>query len=157
MRAVTHVLRSDVLDLLIGLAVLVTLLVLAGLIFRAIGTVRDARSFPPPGRLVDVGGHRLHIYSMGEGTPAVVMDSGFPASSLSWTFVQPAVARFTDACSYDRAGLGWSDAGPKPRSKQIEVHPKRRGSRRWCKHRRVAISRIRPPRVMSGNEAPPGT
>ena len=114
MWAVTHVLRSSVLDLLIRLAVLVTLLVLAGLIFQAIGTARDARRFPPPGRLVDIGGHRLHIYRMGEGTPAVVMDSGFPASSLSWTFVQPAVARFTHACSYDRAGLGWSDASTYP-------------------------------------------
>jgi len=111
-----RILKSGVLDLLIGLAVLVALLVFAGLIIQAIGTARDARRFPPPGRLVDVGGHRLHIYSMGEGTPAVVMDSGFPASSLSWTFVQPAVARFTHACSYDRAGLGWSDAGPMPRS-----------------------------------------
>ena len=116
MWAVTHVLRSDVLHLLIGLAVLVTLLVLAGLTFQAIGSARDARRFPSPGQLVDVGGHRLHIYCMGEGTPSVVMDSGFPASSLSWTFVQPAVARFTHACSYDRAGLGWSDAGPMPRS-----------------------------------------
>jgi pimeloyl-ACP methyl ester carboxylesterase len=104
------------LNLLIGLAVLVTLIVLAGLIFQAISSAREARRFPPPGRLVDVGGHRLHIYSMGEGTPAVVMDSGFPASSLSWTFVQPVVARFTHACSYDRAGLGWSEAGPLPRS-----------------------------------------
>ncbi len=116
MYAVTRVLRWDVSDLLIGLAALVTLLVLAGLIFQAIGSARDARRFPPPGQLVDVGGHRLHIYRMGEGTPAVVMDSGFPASSLSWTFVQPAVARFTQAYSYDRAGLGWSDAGPMPRS-----------------------------------------
>src|SRR4029077_4973716 len=44
------------------------------------------------------------------------MDSGFPGSSLSWTFVQPAVARFTQACSYYHAGLGWSDEGPMPRS-----------------------------------------
>ena len=91
--AATHVLRSNILELLIGLVALVTLLVLAGLIFQAIGSARDARRFLPPGRLVNVGGHRLHIYYMGEGTPAVVMDSGFPASSLSWTFVQPAVAR----------------------------------------------------------------
>jgi pimeloyl-ACP methyl ester carboxylesterase len=112
-QGVTHVLRSDISELLIGFAVLVTL---AGMIFQAIGNTRDARRFPPPGQLVDVGGHRLHIYCMGEGTPAVVMDSGFPGSSLSWTFVQPAVARFTHACSYDRAGLGWSDAGPMPRS-----------------------------------------
>ena len=114
--AVTHVLRSDISELLIGFAVLVTLLVLTGMIFQAIGSARDARRFPPPGRLVSVGGHRLHIYCIGKGTPAVVMDSGFPASSLSWTFVQPAVARFTHVCSYDRAGLGWSDAGPMPRS-----------------------------------------
>ena len=113
---VTHVLRPDILELLIGLVVLVTLLVLTGLILQVIGSARDARRFPPPGQLVDVGGHRLHIYCMGGGTPAVVMDSGFPGSSRSWTFVQPEVARFTHACSYDRAGLGWSDAGPMPRS-----------------------------------------
>ena len=113
---VIDVLRPDILELLIELAALVTLLVLAGLILQVIGSARDARRFPPPGQLVDVGGHRLHIYCMGGGTPAVVMDSGFPGSSLSWTFVQPEVARFTHACSYDRAGLGWSDAGPMPRS-----------------------------------------
>jgi pimeloyl-ACP methyl ester carboxylesterase len=115
-RGVTHVLRPDILEVLIGLAVLVTLLVLAGLIFQVIGSARDARRFPPPGQLIDIGGHRLHIYCMGRGTPPVVMDSGFPGSSLSWTFVQPEVATFTHACSYDRAGLGWSDAGPMPRS-----------------------------------------
>jgi hypothetical protein len=65
-QGVTHVLRSDISELLIGFAVLVTLLVLAGLIFQAIGSARDARRFPPPGRLVNIGGHRLHIYCMGE-------------------------------------------------------------------------------------------
>ena len=64
---VTHVLRPDILELLIGLAVLVTLLVLAGLILQVIGSARNARRFPPPGQLVDVGGHRLHIYCMGGG------------------------------------------------------------------------------------------
>jgi len=59
MWAVTHVLKSGVLDLLIGLAPLVALLMFAGLIIQAIGTARDARRFPPPGRLVDIGGHRL--------------------------------------------------------------------------------------------------
>ena len=113
---VTHVLKPDYLGLLVGLAVFITLLVLAGPILQVMGSARDARRFPPPGQLVDVGGHRLHIHCMGGGTPAVVMDSGFPGSSLSWTFVQPEVARFTHACSYDRAGLGWSDAGPMPRS-----------------------------------------
>ncbi len=114
-----------ILGLLVGFAVIVALLVLAGLVFQQVGCARDARRFPPPGQLVDVGGYRLHICSTGEGTPAVVMDSGFPGSSLSWTFVQPEVAKFTRACSYDRAGLGWSDAGPIPRtSREIveELH-----------------------------------
>ena len=122
---VTHVLRSDLLELVVGFAVLVTLLVLAGLVFQEIGSARDARRFPPPGQMVDVGGHRLHICCTGRGGPTVVMDSGFPGTSLSWTFVQPEVAKFTSACSYDRAGLGWSDAGPMPRtSRQIveELH-----------------------------------
>ena len=62
----------------------------------------------------------------------MVMDSGFPGTSLSWTFVQPEVAKFTRACSYDRAGLGWSDAGPMPRtSRQIvdELHTLLRNAR----------------------------
>src|SRR5258708_25721734 len=113
---VTHVRTPDILEVLVGLALFITFLVLAGLILQGMGCAREARRFPPPGQLVDVGGHRLHIYRMGEGTPAVVMDSGFPGSSLSWTFVQPEVARCTPACSYDRAGLGWSDAGPMPPS-----------------------------------------
>ena len=103
----------------------VTLVVLAGLVLQEIGSARDARRFLPPGQMVDVGGHQLHICATGRGSPTVVLDSGFPGSSLSWTYVQPEVARFTRACSYDRAGLGWSDAGPMPRTtRQIveELH-----------------------------------
>ena len=112
-------------ELLVGFAVVVTLVVLGGLVFQRIGSARDLRRFPPPGQMIDVGGHRLHIHCTGGGTPTVVMDSGFPGTSLSWTFVQPEVAKFTRACSYDRAGLGWSDGGPMPRtSRQIveELH-----------------------------------
>jgi len=71
---------------------------------------------PPPGRLVSVGHHRLHIRCDGEGGPAVIFDAALGGSSLSWSLVQPAVARLTQACSYDRAGFGWSDAGPLPRT-----------------------------------------
>jgi pimeloyl-ACP methyl ester carboxylesterase len=70
----------------------------------------------PPGRLVDLGTHRLHIHCAGAGTPAVVFDAALGGSSLSWSLVQPAVASDTSACSYDRAGFGWSDAGPRPRT-----------------------------------------
>ena len=69
-----------------------------------------------PGRLIDIGSHRLHLHCTGAGTPAVVLDAALGGSSLSWSLVQPEVARFTTACAYDRAGFGWSEAGPAPRT-----------------------------------------
>jgi pimeloyl-ACP methyl ester carboxylesterase len=82
-------------------------------------------SYPPIGKLIAVNDHRLHIYSTGEGNPTVVFESGGLGWSLDWHLVQTEVAKFTCACSYDRAGFGWSDAGPTPRtSDQIvnELH-----------------------------------
>ncbi|HYN09993.1 MAG TPA: alpha/beta hydrolase [Vicinamibacterales bacterium] len=70
----------------------------------------------PPGRLVEIGGFRLHVNTVGEGGPVVVFDAALAGSSISWTFVQPAVSRFARALTYDRAGFGWSDAGPMPRT-----------------------------------------
>jgi pimeloyl-ACP methyl ester carboxylesterase len=61
-----------------------------------------------------VGGYCLHMRSMGEGSPTVVFESALGGSSLSWALVCSDVAEFTRACSYDRAGLGWSDADPMP-------------------------------------------
>jgi pimeloyl-ACP methyl ester carboxylesterase len=70
----------------------------------------------PPGRLFDVGGFRLHLNCAGSGGPTVVLDAALGGSSVSWALVQPEIARFTRVCSYDRAGFGWSDAGPLPRT-----------------------------------------
>jgi pimeloyl-ACP methyl ester carboxylesterase len=70
---------------------------------------------PAPGRLIDVGGHRLHLHCAGTGVP-VVFESALGASSLTWRDVQAMVSRFAQACAYDRAGFGWSDAGPLPRT-----------------------------------------
>jgi pimeloyl-ACP methyl ester carboxylesterase len=70
----------------------------------------------PPGRLIDIGGFRLHISCAGEGSPTIILDAALGASSVSWSLVQPAVARLTRVCSYDRAGFGWSDGGPMPRT-----------------------------------------
>jgi pimeloyl-ACP methyl ester carboxylesterase len=72
--------------------------------------------FSAPGRLVDVGSHRLHLRCDGQGSPPVVFDAALGGSSLSWSLVHPAIARLTHACSYDRAGFGWSEAGPLPRT-----------------------------------------
>jgi len=85
-----------------------------GVFYQKVGSRRSARRFPPPGQLVDVGDHRLHAICLGSGSPAVLLESGIAASSLSWTLVQPNVAQFTCVCSYDRAGLAWSDASPVP-------------------------------------------
>jgi pimeloyl-ACP methyl ester carboxylesterase len=69
-----------------------------------------------PARIVDIGGSRLHLVCAGDGSPTVVLEAALGASSISWMLVQPEVARFTRVCSYDRAGFGWSDAGPLPRT-----------------------------------------
>lgn len=85
-------------------------------------------NLPPPGRLIDVGGWRIHLNCTGEnkpGTPTVVLESGSGDFSFDWSLVQPAVARLTRVCSYDRAGHAWSDLGPRPRTmRQIayELH-----------------------------------
>jgi pimeloyl-ACP methyl ester carboxylesterase len=95
--------------------------VLAVLAIASLGggyqTVReslDARAYPPPGQLIDVGGHRLHLDCTGSGSPTVVLEPGGGASSSDFGWITPAVARDTRVCVYDRAGRGWSDATDGP-------------------------------------------
>jgi len=78
-----------------------------------------AAKYPPPGQMVDAGGYRLHINCQGipvPGRPTVVMEGGNAESCLTWALVQPEVAKFTRVCTYDRAGLGWSERSPRPRA-----------------------------------------
>ncbi|HEX7173751.1 MAG TPA: alpha/beta hydrolase [Pyrinomonadaceae bacterium] len=76
-----------------------------------------------PGRMVDVGGYRLHLNCVGRsGGPVVVLLAGGGDFSFDWSLVQPAVSRFARVCSYDRAGLAWSDLGPVPRTMRQEAH-----------------------------------
>jgi len=89
---------------------------LVGYIYEPIAEAADAKAYPPPGQLVDVGGHRLHINCTGTGSPTVVIEAGAGDWSTSWAaYVQPEVAKTTRVCTYDRAGMGWSEAGPLPR------------------------------------------
>ena len=74
--------------------------------------------YPPPGQMVDVRGYQMHINCLGSGSPTVILDSGLGDFSLAWSLVQPEVAQSTRVCAYDRAGLGWSERGPKPRTVQ---------------------------------------
>jgi pimeloyl-ACP methyl ester carboxylesterase len=76
---------------------------------------------PPPGRLVSVGGSSMHITCAGKGHPTVILEAGLGDFSVFWARVQPEVAVFTQVCAYDRAGLGWSEPGPRPRTHQEMV------------------------------------
>ena len=91
-------------------------LLACGIAYQALGARADAERYPPPGELVDVGGHRLHLNCAGRGRPIVILEAGLPGSSLDWSLVQPAVAKATTVCAYDRAGFGWSDPGPQART-----------------------------------------
>lgn len=99
-----------------SLLVIVILLALAGFLFENIFEARDRRFNAMPGRLVEVGGYKMHIDCMGQGTPTVILDSGLGDSYISWRKVQPQIAQFTRICSYDRAGQGYSDPSPNPRT-----------------------------------------
>jgi pimeloyl-ACP methyl ester carboxylesterase len=96
----------------------------------------------PPGRLVDIGGYRLHLTSQGRGRPTVVLIAGGGDYSFTWSLVQPAAARFTRVCAYDRAGDAWSDLGPVPRTMRQEAH-----------ELRLLLQRagVRPPYVLVGH------
>lgn len=81
--------------------------------WQGIATRHDRRRYPPPGELVDVHGHRLHVHVVGEQTaaPTVVLEAGMASMSANWAWVRDALARDGRVVSYDRAGLGWSDPG----------------------------------------------
>lgn len=109
---------------LIGLLALLITLGLVGLAYQAIATANDQRRFPAPGQLVDVGGYRMHLFSMGENhdSPTVVLLACGGCTSSNWGWVQPAIARTTRVVAYDRAGFGWSDPGPGSRDALQHVH-----------------------------------
>ena len=100
----------------IGTFGLLVLMCGLGAAYQAVGQRLDAKNYPAPGRLVDVGGYRLHLHNSGVGAIPVVLDAGAGGGVLDWYKVQPELAKFTQVVSYDRAGAGWSEAGPKPRS-----------------------------------------
>ena len=99
---------------LIIFIVAIALLIVYGVAYQQLGLRADKLRFPPPGRMIDLGGYCLHLYEIGTESPSVVLESGIAASSLNWRPVQTEVAKFARVCSYDRAGLGWSDLCDQP-------------------------------------------
>ncbi|MEM9089799.1 MAG: alpha/beta hydrolase [Cyanobacteria bacterium P01_F01_bin.53] len=90
-----------------------TIGLLVGMIYQRVGQAFDRRKYPPQGQLIDIGGFRLHLNCMGQGTPTVVMDAGGAAPAITWGLVPAEIAKFTRVCTYDRAGLGWSEPNPR--------------------------------------------
>ncbi|MEQ1654985.1 MAG: alpha/beta hydrolase [Nitrospira sp.] len=92
------------------------LLTLFGVGYQIVGMMADQEQYLPPGELIDIGGHRLHLYCTGEGSPTVVLEAMGTGWSVYWGKVQPELSKTTRVCSYDRAGFGWSESGPLPRT-----------------------------------------
>jgi pimeloyl-ACP methyl ester carboxylesterase len=97
------------------LAVLISTAAAYGQTVGGVGAPADM-VYARPGQLVDAGGFRLNIYCMGSGSPTVVFDSGWEDWAPAWSKVQPQIAGWAHACSYDRAGAGFSEPGPMPRT-----------------------------------------
>src|SRR5215831_2311060 len=101
--------------LFIGAALSVVVLCMFGT-WNAIHTYLEYRRYPQIGRSIDIGGRTLNLSCSGDGTPTVIFETFSHQAGLSWNAVQAEAARFTRACWYDRAGYGWSDRGPMPRT-----------------------------------------
>ena len=146
----SRLLNSDVRLLLIGhrygvdssMKIIVTALLLL-LPLTVVAQQSGGRpAYPPPGKLVDIGGYRLHLNCTGKGGPTVVLIAGAGDFSFDWSLVQPDVGRFARACSYDRAGVAWSYPGPTPRTMKQEAYEL---------HALLMAARVKAPYILVGH------
>jgi pimeloyl-ACP methyl ester carboxylesterase len=123
-----------------AVAALTALLALPNARLDAQGTRTD----PPPGQLIDVAGHRMHLRCVGPmyGTPTVVLEAGGGGFSSSWSRVQELLPPVARSCAYDRAGLGWSEPGPAPRTMRQEAYEL---------HELLTAAHVGPPLVLVGH------
>jgi len=133
----------NVLWIVLAVAVGIAVLLGAGALYQWSGIRRDVRLYSPPGQMVEVGnGNRIHLYAIGTGSPAVVLESGISATCLNWRGVQKTLAKLTRVVAYDRAGLGWSDASNTPRTpSQIATEL----------HATLKAAGIEPPWILAGH------
>ena len=108
-----------------GVILLVLMFAIAGFLYENVSEARDRRFNAMAGKRYDVGGFKMHIDCIGEAAPTVILDSGLGDTYISWRKVQPQIAKFARVCSYDRAGLGYSDSSSQPRTSKViaeELH-----------------------------------
>lgn len=127
---------------LIWIAAVLLLAAVFGLLYEALGARRDARAYPPPGRMVNLGTHRLHVLEQGSGPATILLEAGLMSTVLSWSGLQQDLSQAYRVISYDRAGLGWSDLGPMPRNSGRIVDEL---------HRMLAEADIAPPYILVGH------
>ncbi len=121
----------------------VTVLLCCGVAIAAsVLTKADVAPYIKAHHLVDIGGRRLNLYCTGHGSPAIILDAGAGDTIFAWRKVQPVISRSTRVCSYDRAGLGFSDAGPVPRDASAAVKDL---------HALLRVARISPPYIFVGH------
>ncbi len=121
-------------------AVTVLLLLMSMIV---VGQQKDKKpAYSPPGKLMDVGGYRLHLNCTGKSGPTIVLIAGAGDFSFDWGLVQRDVSRFARVCSYDRPGLAWSDPGPTPRTMRQDAHEL---------HMLLRAARIKAPYVLVGH------
>jgi len=126
---------------LLGFGVIVAI---GGAIYELISEARDRRLNTMDGKLFDVGGFKMHINCTGQGGPAVILESGLGDTYLSWRKVQPQVAQFARVCSYDRAGIGYSDSSSRPRTSKVMAQEL---------HALLQASGIAPPYILVGHSS----
>jgi pimeloyl-ACP methyl ester carboxylesterase len=134
--------RSLIRRIAAGLVWLVILLAAAGFLYENIFEARDRRFNEMPGILVNVGGRKMHINCTGQGSPTVILDSGLGDSYVSWRKVQPEISTFSRVCSYDRAGVGYSEPSPGPRTSKVIAEQL---------HALLQAAEIAPPYVIVGH------
>jgi pimeloyl-ACP methyl ester carboxylesterase len=107
---------AKLIHVLIWIAGLLLVSVMVGVAYQNVGERRDRRLYPPPGKFINLGTHRLHSLQEGKGSPTIILEAGLMSTNLSWTDIRRKLAESYRVVTYDRAGLGWSDIGPMPRT-----------------------------------------
>ncbi|NTU55284.1 MAG: alpha/beta hydrolase [Anaerolineales bacterium] len=106
---------SRILRIILWIILILALLFAGGCTYQRIALARTREQFPAPGKQVEVNGYLMHIHCVGSGSPTVVIDAGNGSFSIEWMPIQEELSQTTRVCVYDRAGYGWSEAGPQPR------------------------------------------
>lgn len=92
------------------------LVIISGFVYEWFASKQAQSQYPPPGKMVEAGGYRLHIHKLGAGSPTVLLEAGSGESSLSWRDIPEKLAPFATVVAYDRAGYAWSEEAHTPRT-----------------------------------------